>query len=366
MRQRNILTAVFICAALTAQPAAAQVTSGITDSVFTNPGARSIGLGGAFAAIADDATAAFANPAGLVQILRPEVSAELRGTAVSGDEGLPFESSAGLSGLGFFSFVFPSHRWAVALYTHQIASLDFAFDSLSPLTREFSVRSYSGAFAYQISDDLSAGAGLNYFSGNRDSGSSLSEISDHDWGVNLGVLWNVAPEWRIAGFYRQGPGFESESQSIPSAPGSRFAPRKLNASNSNRLTLPDEYGVGFAYQPGAGGWTIGFELDRIGSATDPFPGGYSSTEPGSEFHLGVEYAVLSWKPVAAFRMGIWREHGGDRVIIADAEVVRSTFTDANDHFAFGFGLAYKAFQFDLGADLSDRAAVGSVSIVISF
>lgn len=33
---------------------------------FSNPGARSLGFGGAFVALADDATASFANPAGLV------------------------------------------------------------------------------------------------------------------------------------------------------------------------------------------------------------------------------------------------------------------------------------------------------------
>jgi hypothetical protein len=43
---------------------------------FSNPGARSLGFGGAFVALADDATAAFANPAGLVQLSRPEVSVE--------------------------------------------------------------------------------------------------------------------------------------------------------------------------------------------------------------------------------------------------------------------------------------------------
>ncbi len=45
---------------------------------FSNPGARSLGFGGAFVALADDATAAFANPAGLVQLLEPEVSIEGR------------------------------------------------------------------------------------------------------------------------------------------------------------------------------------------------------------------------------------------------------------------------------------------------
>ena len=45
---------------------------------FSNPGARSLGMGGAFAAVADDATAAFANPAGLTQLTRPEISVEGR------------------------------------------------------------------------------------------------------------------------------------------------------------------------------------------------------------------------------------------------------------------------------------------------
>lgn len=45
---------------------------------FSDPGARSLGFGGAFIGLADDATAAFANPAGLVQLGKPEVSIEVR------------------------------------------------------------------------------------------------------------------------------------------------------------------------------------------------------------------------------------------------------------------------------------------------
>jgi len=43
-----------------------------------NPGARALGLGGAFISLADDSTAAQANPAGLVALRRPELFAELR------------------------------------------------------------------------------------------------------------------------------------------------------------------------------------------------------------------------------------------------------------------------------------------------
>src|SRR5438477_11736024 len=47
---------------------------------FNNPGARSLGMGGAFVAVADDATAVVANPAGLTILQRPELSAEVKFT----------------------------------------------------------------------------------------------------------------------------------------------------------------------------------------------------------------------------------------------------------------------------------------------
>lgn len=45
---------------------------------FGPPGARALGMGGAFIALADDATAAEANPAGLTNLSRPEASVHLR------------------------------------------------------------------------------------------------------------------------------------------------------------------------------------------------------------------------------------------------------------------------------------------------
>src|SRR6059058_6562670 len=45
---------------------------------FGNPGARSLGMGGAFLGRADDASAAEANPAGLTILRKPEISLEGR------------------------------------------------------------------------------------------------------------------------------------------------------------------------------------------------------------------------------------------------------------------------------------------------
>ncbi|MCD6353392.1 MAG: hypothetical protein J7M06_04190, partial [Proteobacteria bacterium] len=54
-----------------------QIFSSIKISSTLNPvgsGARAMGMGGAFIAVADDATAASWNPAGLIQLETPEVS----------------------------------------------------------------------------------------------------------------------------------------------------------------------------------------------------------------------------------------------------------------------------------------------------
>jgi hypothetical protein len=67
---------------LAADPAFAQPLTSLEFS-FSNPGARSLGFGGAFVALADDATAAFANPAGIVQIAKPELSLEGRAWSYS-------------------------------------------------------------------------------------------------------------------------------------------------------------------------------------------------------------------------------------------------------------------------------------------
>ena len=171
---------------------------------FSNPGARSMGFGGAFVALADDATAAFANPAGLIQLVEPEVSIEGRawsyatpfveggrifgpptGIGLDSVPGLQIGiSSQSLSGLSFLSFVYPSGNWSVAFYRHQLASYEFysEMDSLFagpwpgfPDSRERSwdlrkvteleLTSYGVSAAYRVSETLSLGLGVSHHRG---------------------------------------------------------------------------------------------------------------------------------------------------------------------------------------------------------
>jgi hypothetical protein len=57
----------------------------LADARSNTPGARANGMGGAFIAVADDASAAITNPAGLVNLTRPQLYGEL--TSAGGDTG---------------------------------------------------------------------------------------------------------------------------------------------------------------------------------------------------------------------------------------------------------------------------------------
>ncbi|HZE88759.1 MAG TPA: hypothetical protein VE404_04380, partial [Verrucomicrobiae bacterium] len=77
---RRLATALFLTAVFAA-PAAAVTDEEIFRDFrfnFANPGARALAMGGAFIAIANDATAAQANPARLGVLRRPEIFAEVR------------------------------------------------------------------------------------------------------------------------------------------------------------------------------------------------------------------------------------------------------------------------------------------------
>jgi long-chain fatty acid transport protein len=100
---------------------------------LNNPGARALGMGGAFLAVADDATAAVANPAGLPILQRPEISAEVKFTEYTNT--IPVFTNTreeGLRGVyhsqdfddhvttpSFFSFVYPTERFVGAVFVRE-------------------------------------------------------------------------------------------------------------------------------------------------------------------------------------------------------------------------------------------------------
>lgn len=320
-----VLAAVAVAVPLVPGTSVAQEAPPSLEFSFSNPGARSMGLGGAFVALADDATAAFANPAGLVQLVRPEISLELRrrnystpftegGRASGSPTRLGIDTVDGIrtsfsnettSGLSFLSFVYPGTKWSLAVYRHQLA--DFAvrtelnglfgdaeeggtrreLDQVTETDFEIINNGISGAL--ELSESLSLGFGFSYFVGSIDvSGSgylvdrfpetfweSNSFLADRvfetsqfvsessDWGINAGILWRFAEGWRLGGVYRQGPdlGYTIANRAGPA----HWEPEGSDTGSVSglRISIPDVYGVGVAYRSPSGNVTVGFEWDRV-------------------------------------------------------------------------------------------------------
>jgi hypothetical protein len=169
---------------------------------FINPGAKSLALGGAFSGLADDATATFANPAGLTELGASEVSFEVRRSRLSTPflesgrlsgaifnqgidtvRGAIFANSVGTdAGIGFAAgvYVHPSRRWVVAGYRHELVRTDQSFLSLGVFQqapgevtsrrdppqlgdRALQITGYGAAAAYKPRPNVSVGATLTMY-----------------------------------------------------------------------------------------------------------------------------------------------------------------------------------------------------------
>ncbi|HVS13410.1 MAG TPA: outer membrane protein transport protein [Thermoanaerobaculia bacterium] len=226
-RRAALVLASLAALALASLPAAAQVDDEVISGLqfnFTPPGARSLGLGGAFLAVANDATAAYTNPAGLTNLTQREVLLEGRhfSTSTLFSEGGRFngtptgfgvdtggglilgESDDEVASLSFVSYVQPIGDFRLALYRHQLVDFESSFrsrgvffnedgDCTSPsfegCTRlfpietalELDIENFGAAFAYQFGDSFSFGIGLNFYGFDIESSTFRFDFSNPDF-----------------------------------------------------------------------------------------------------------------------------------------------------------------------------------------
>ena len=336
---------------------------------LSNPGARSLALAGAFIGLADDATAAYTNPAGLTVLSTPEVSAEVRHwkyTSVYVDSGHAFgpptgdgidtisgirlgESSSDTDGLSFLSFVYPRERWAIAFYRHEQANFAAAqrtngaffeadgFSSrLSPVdgTYELDIVNLGVSLAIQVSENLSLGFGVSNYELEIDSRTTRFDVffddppvfspdnifnietmsgEDDDFGLNLGFLWTIDDSWQLGGVYRQGGSFDF----LTTNESEFFATQRQPAT----LNVPDQYGLGVAFNP-TERFTITFDpvLVEYSSLTENTTSIFGQIDPDAaaaasrleaddalELRLGFEYVWPTLQYPFALRAGLWQE-----------------------------------------------------------
>jgi long-chain fatty acid transport protein len=128
MRKVSILMLALFALPVCAQNVDIEALSGLQFN-FGNPGARSLGMGGAFLGLADDASAAEANPAGLTILRKPEVSIEVRNyleqqlfstTGVYPDvTRTAFTHHSDRAVVSFASIVYPIKSFTIGAYFHE-------------------------------------------------------------------------------------------------------------------------------------------------------------------------------------------------------------------------------------------------------
>jgi hypothetical protein len=332
---------------------------------FVNPGAKSLAIGGAFVALADDATATFANPAGLTQLAVPEVSVEARGTRIStrflqggrlsgpvSNEfedtvaGAVFGDSAGSHfGAGFLAGVYthPSHNWVIAGYRHELVRVDQSFLSKSIFqkdpaslnsqrelpqegVRQVSITGYGVSGSYKVSQSLAIGASLTAYTFdmssvfrrfdtvgffgapnlNRELGRATQSGNATSWAPTVGLLAG-RDQRRFGIVYRRGASFDMETRSI--------AGDGTPQMRTGRFRVPDTLAFGASVRPRPP-LTLAVEVTRLwysrlredfvtDQAFGSGRGSSFSIDDGTEIHGGAQYAVPQWRALPRFRAGVW-------------------------------------------------------------
>ena len=286
---------------LAAVPAATQEERAIGN--FGGLGVRAMGMGGAYAGVADDFTAVFWNPAGLAQMQRREVyvaflrnAKENSATAGSGTatqtSAMADVSNTRFGSLGFV-YPFPVYRGAFVLAAgfNRVKDFDWGLnrtgfvDSLTvndSFRHEGDLSISSVAAAVDVSPSVSLGVTLSLISGMDESTTQYESVDTEDyfdqrrfldkasfeddyettWTATLGTMMRspgVNPKLRIGATITTGPthkvGFtyrappDTDFSLVEFDDGRVVSARSLDIDGSYKIDLPLSFAVGGAYRP---------------------------------------------------------------------------------------------------------------------
>src|SRR5581483_701277 len=336
---------------------------------FSFPGARSLGMGGAFIGRADDASAAEANPAGLTVIVKPEVTFELRQLdyaekvpfGIAGSTGGQIKVSDQHTTPSFFSVVFPSGHSTIALYYsrpfdyQQSASLSTGNGVLGTVAgQQFFFGDAPGNFsvhykteAFGVSGAWKLGQMSFGLSARRQRFKGISTFADYDVALSGGSIVKGSPSptlfGRIEGSdtqyaYTAGWKWASQSENFSVGAvyksGSDYSVKECNPNSaSERCTsanalpssfeVPTQYGAGVSIRPAPGvtlnADVVHVQYSRLLKHFEPaeFCAGASICKPATslgfdipdvnEIHLGGEWAFPAARIPFALRAGWWHD-----------------------------------------------------------
>jgi long-subunit fatty acid transport protein len=324
-------------------------------------GARATGMGGAFIGIADDATAASWNPAGLIMLEKPEISAVYsyfeRKQTYSSPVNLEIatENTMDAEGLNFASIVFPfellDRNMVISLsyqrlfelnkdvtYNQNFLILGSTFVQNVIFKQDGFLYAVSPAYAVQITPELYVGATFNIWDNIMGSNgwqtthtavlsgvvlgvpsetitTVREDVSFEGFNSHLGFLWSIDDSWTLGGVYKTA--FDADINKIRSV---RLLPAAPLVDSTNyTLRMPPSYGLGLAFRH-SDSLTIALDVYRTNwsrhvlrneataEETNPLDGRSISEgrlKDTTQIRLGTEYLFIRDKHVIPVRLGLF-------------------------------------------------------------
>lgn len=391
-----------------AAPAAAQINVESFARLgfnFSPPGANSAALGGAFIPVADDATAAETNPAGLTQLLIPEISFEfkaaqysrfLREEAGGGVGGTEFEDEVAFP--SYVSLVYPFDRITLAVFRHELVNFRSTLIGegfpdeqndyiLFPFTSviDIEVQNIGAALALKLGSALSVGvsAGTSLLDMEVDFpryqvpqyeegfilNRTLVDQTDDHFFLNAGALLRLGNRVKVGGVYKKRPEFEM----LPFSKVDVFGTELERPDNTFTLNVPDAYGGGMSirvtdwlslsadalliqYSDLAQHVALNFATFITGSE-DLLQSSDYVADDGTDVHGGIEIVIPAQTPLA-LRAGVARIAPSNIYYVGSSPSQRELWGTgpADDEIRYTVGLGtvlFRRLQFDGAVAMGD-------------
>ncbi len=424
-----LLTGFFLFAAVTAGSVCAAGYLASSPSVygfdfrFNNPGARSNAMGGAFVGLADDATAAYANPAGLPVLTLPEISIEYKygkytstiteivNTSPWQATDVDFDST--IDGPSFISYVHPGSKATIAVFRHRLVDIktNFIYGALRSSGDRFDVNvdivadTLGLSAGMKISDMVNLGISIGFSEMNfwektlkyyiptgKLEQTDRVDGSDNDIHYTLSMLLSPIDALSVGVYYRQGPGFKFIKNSLSPVliqidsdnDGVLDSFKQTNVVDfalDHEIKVPDSYGIGIAYRVSST-LTAVLDLNYV-EYSDLIDGMYDqggtiyeqsfSIDDALDLHVGFEYIVDLEATPLALRCGYYYRPA-HVFYFSDTtdpfyDLIKKVYPEREDEhiYSLGFGvLLSHDVQFDLAASLGKLTKEATGSLVYRF
>jgi len=402
MKYRIVSASLLLFLAYPPPSSHALVVSGpdiLPDFQFSNPGARSNAMGGAFIGVADDATAAFANPAGLTILTKPESSLEFKSSTYTSkiylENGQKYEFDHTSFDTSFIGYAAPHGKTALAFYRHQIIDLNQKTEKISftpdittrlvDTTADIKAATYGAAFAAKPLASLALGMSVGFTTLDYYYRSTyVAATNQGDYGTNsqidtttsaqnytASLLYSPIEAVSIGVVYRYGPEMEISSS---------------GQAVKNMVNIPDVYGAGLSWRIG-NNLTVAADVNRVmysdlldefyfydstvSTIKNPWTRntGQFTVADATEIHAGFEYMLPFEKLPLALRGGYFKRPD-HTIYYTDTKLpYLSKFKKGEDDNIFSLGLGMVLGdngQVDFAASKGDQVEEYILSMVYRF